>query len=236
MNANGTRVLVVDDEPEIVRGLRIVLRNAGYAVEAASTKAEALASVATRPPEALVLDLVLPDGDGVSVCKERPAVEPASDPGPVGRRRRAREGPSAGRGRRRLRHEAVRDRGAAGAAARRPPPLTGLRTVLAGRDRRADDRPRRQTGRLGGPGGTPHADRIRPAPDPRAAPRPARHPSPAPPGGLGTPVHGGIALPARPHRPRPREARADHLSAALPDHGARGRLPVAGRVDLIGAG
>lgn len=70
MSVNATRVLVVDDEPEIVRGLRIVLRDAGYAVEAASTKAEALASVATRPPEALVLDLVLPDGDGVAVCKE----------------------------------------------------------------------------------------------------------------------------------------------------------------------
>jgi two-component system, OmpR family, KDP operon response regulator KdpE len=70
MSTNATRVLVVDDEPEIVRGLRIVLRDAGYSVEAASTKAEALASVATRPPEALVLDLVLPDGDGVSVCKD----------------------------------------------------------------------------------------------------------------------------------------------------------------------
>src|SRR5213082_2594998 len=70
MSVNATRVLVVDDEPEIVRGLRIVLRGAGYAVEAASTKAEALNSVATRPPEALVLDLVLPDGDGVAVCKE----------------------------------------------------------------------------------------------------------------------------------------------------------------------
>src|SRR5207302_5136973 len=70
MSTNATRVLVVDDEPEIVRGLRIVLRDAGYSVEAASTKAEALASVKTRPPEALVLDLVLPDGDGVSVAKE----------------------------------------------------------------------------------------------------------------------------------------------------------------------
>ena len=70
MTANATRVLVVDDEPEIVRGLKIILRGAGYAVEAAATKAEALASVATRPPEALVLDLVLPDGDGVAVCRE----------------------------------------------------------------------------------------------------------------------------------------------------------------------
>ena len=70
MSTNPTRVLIVDDEPEILRGLKIVLRDAGYAVEAASTKAEALAAVTTRPPEALVLDLVLPDGDGVSVCKE----------------------------------------------------------------------------------------------------------------------------------------------------------------------
>src|SRR5438105_15764436 len=70
MTANATRVLVVDDEPEIVRGLTIVLRDAGYAVEAAPTKAAALASLSTRPPEALVLNLVLPDGDGVGVCKE----------------------------------------------------------------------------------------------------------------------------------------------------------------------
>jgi two-component system, OmpR family, KDP operon response regulator KdpE len=67
---NAQRVLVVDDEPQIVRGLKIVLRSAGYAVEAAETKAEALAALATRPPDALVLDLVLPDGQGVEVCRE----------------------------------------------------------------------------------------------------------------------------------------------------------------------
>jgi two-component system, OmpR family, KDP operon response regulator KdpE len=61
------RVLVVDDEPQIVRGLKIILRSAGYTVEAAQNKAEALAS---RPPDALVLDLVLPDGAGVDVCRE----------------------------------------------------------------------------------------------------------------------------------------------------------------------
>ncbi len=70
MSVNATRLLVVDDEPEIVRGLMIVLRDAGYAVEAASTKAGALGTVSSRPPEAVVLDLVLPDGDGVSVVKE----------------------------------------------------------------------------------------------------------------------------------------------------------------------
>jgi two-component system KDP operon response regulator KdpE len=64
------RVLVVDDEPEIVRGLTIVLRGAGYTVEAASSRAAALSSLSNRPPDALVLDLVLPDGDGVTVCRD----------------------------------------------------------------------------------------------------------------------------------------------------------------------
>src|SRR5437764_9543430 len=64
------RVLVVDDEPQIVRGLKIILRSAGYAVEAAETKEEALNVLALRPPDALVLDLVLPDGQGVEVCQE----------------------------------------------------------------------------------------------------------------------------------------------------------------------
>jgi two-component system, OmpR family, KDP operon response regulator KdpE len=64
------RVLVVDDEPQIVRGLKIILRSAGYAVEAAESKADALAMLASRPPDALVLDLVLPDGQGVDVCEQ----------------------------------------------------------------------------------------------------------------------------------------------------------------------
>jgi two-component system KDP operon response regulator KdpE len=64
------RVLVVDDEPQIVRGLKIILRDAGYDVEAAETKAQALAAVGTRPPEAVVLDLKLPDGEGIEVCRE----------------------------------------------------------------------------------------------------------------------------------------------------------------------
>ena len=70
MSALAPRVLVVDDEPQIVRGLKIILRTAGYTVEAAETKAEALAVLAARPPDALVLDLVLPDGRGVELCED----------------------------------------------------------------------------------------------------------------------------------------------------------------------
>jgi two-component system, OmpR family, KDP operon response regulator KdpE len=63
-------VLVVDDEPQILRALGVILRNAGYDVDTAATKSEALDAVAVRPPDALVLDLVLPDGSGVDVCRE----------------------------------------------------------------------------------------------------------------------------------------------------------------------
>jgi two-component system KDP operon response regulator KdpE len=66
---NPPRILVVDDEPHILRGLRVILRGAGYAVDMAETKEQALAALATRPPDAIVLDLVLPDGQGIEVCR-----------------------------------------------------------------------------------------------------------------------------------------------------------------------
>jgi two-component system, OmpR family, KDP operon response regulator KdpE len=68
--SDSPRVLVVDDEPQIVRGLRVVLRNAGFQVDSAGTKEEALDALAHRPPDAVLLDLVLPDGSGVDVCKQ----------------------------------------------------------------------------------------------------------------------------------------------------------------------
>jgi two-component system, OmpR family, KDP operon response regulator KdpE len=66
----GAHVLVVDDEHQIVRGLKVVLRKAGFDVQAAATKKEALDAVSVRPPDVMVLDLVLPDGSGVEVCEE----------------------------------------------------------------------------------------------------------------------------------------------------------------------
>jgi two-component system KDP operon response regulator KdpE len=65
-----TRVLVVDDEPQILRALRTSFRAAGYDVETAETAEQALAVLATNPPDAVVLDLVLPDGKGTDVCRE----------------------------------------------------------------------------------------------------------------------------------------------------------------------
>jgi two-component system, OmpR family, KDP operon response regulator KdpE len=67
---SGKRVLVVDDEQQILRALRANLRGAGYDVETAATAEEALAAAAMRPPDAVILDLVLPDKPGTEVCRE----------------------------------------------------------------------------------------------------------------------------------------------------------------------
>jgi len=63
------RVLVVDDEPQIVRALKVVLREAGFEAVPAETAAEALDLAAVRPPDAAIVDLVLPDLDGISVTR-----------------------------------------------------------------------------------------------------------------------------------------------------------------------
>jgi two-component system KDP operon response regulator KdpE len=63
------RVLVVDDEPQIVRALKVVLREAGFEAVPAETASQALDLAAVRPPDAAIVDLVLPDGDGVEVTR-----------------------------------------------------------------------------------------------------------------------------------------------------------------------
>jgi two-component system, OmpR family, KDP operon response regulator KdpE len=63
------RILVVDDEPQIVRALKVVLREAGFDASAAETAAEALDAASVRPPEAAIVDLVLPDGDGIELTR-----------------------------------------------------------------------------------------------------------------------------------------------------------------------
>lgn len=63
------RILVVDDEPQILRALRVVLRDAGFEVVPAETGAEALDRAAVRPPQAAIVDLMLPDMDGIEVTR-----------------------------------------------------------------------------------------------------------------------------------------------------------------------
>jgi two-component system KDP operon response regulator KdpE len=63
-----SRVLVVDDEAQIRRALRVVLRANGFGVAEAETGQAALDALASRAFDLLILDLVLPDIDGVEVC------------------------------------------------------------------------------------------------------------------------------------------------------------------------
>jgi two-component system, OmpR family, KDP operon response regulator KdpE len=66
----GARILVVDDEPEIVRALRTNLTRHGFHVDSAHGGLEALDSYARRRPDLVVLDLGLPDLNGVEVIRE----------------------------------------------------------------------------------------------------------------------------------------------------------------------
>jgi two-component system KDP operon response regulator KdpE len=63
------KVLVCDDEHQILRALRVILRDAGYEALPASTMEEALDVAAVSRPEAAIVDLLLPDGDGVELCR-----------------------------------------------------------------------------------------------------------------------------------------------------------------------
>jgi len=67
---SAAQILVVDDEPQILRALETTLRGAGYDVETAATGEDALIQAAVRPPEGVILDLVLPGKSGVEVCRE----------------------------------------------------------------------------------------------------------------------------------------------------------------------
>jgi two-component system response regulator MprA len=64
------RILVVDDEPQLRRALERALKLEGYEVELAADGDEALAAVAGAAPDAIVLDVLMPNRDGLSTCRE----------------------------------------------------------------------------------------------------------------------------------------------------------------------
>src|SRR5450759_196300 len=69
MTENALRILVVDDEPAIRRYLRITLQAQGYALFEAGSGREALSQVVAHRPDLIILDLGLPDTDGVEVTQ-----------------------------------------------------------------------------------------------------------------------------------------------------------------------
>ena len=69
MAANTAPILVVEDESSIASFVALYLKNAGFTVRVAGTGADALAKAAADPPSLIVLDLMLPDLDGIDVCR-----------------------------------------------------------------------------------------------------------------------------------------------------------------------
>ena len=87
------RVLIVDDDPDIVRLVSYNLNHAGFEVQTATTGRAALELVQKQPPDLVVLDVMLPDVDGLEVCRTpaaASAVSTYSDPHADGAWRRNR--------------------------------------------------------------------------------------------------------------------------------------------------
>src|SRR5438045_6772651 len=69
MSSSTQSVLVVEDEASIASFVSLYLKNAGFAVRTAANGTDALASVQSQQPSLIVLDLMLPDIDGIEVCR-----------------------------------------------------------------------------------------------------------------------------------------------------------------------
>ena len=130
-----TRVLVVEDDPDIAQLVAHYLDKAGFSTEVLSSGRDALAAIAARPPDLLVLDLMLPQVDGLEDLPRR-AVERDdgrhSDHHADGARRGIRSHRRTGAGRRRLPREAVQSERARRARPRAAAPRETQRAAGSG--------------------------------------------------------------------------------------------------------
>ena len=202
------RILVVDDEPQIVRALKVVLREAGFEALAAETAEQALDLAAVQPPAAAIVDLVLPDGDGVEVTRrlrewsEIPILVLSA----VGEEEQKVRALEAGADDYITKPFGARELVARlQAALRRTTPAAGEPAIVG---RGAGDRPRRARGASRRRARAPHADRVRAAARARAQPRAADDPPGAARGGLGAGVCGRHPAAAHAHRAVASEDRA----------------------------
>jgi CheY-like chemotaxis protein len=220
------RVLVVDDELQILRALKVILREAGYEPVAVATAEEALDAAATRPPDAAIVDLVLPDGDGIDVCRQLRAWSemPILVLSAVGEEEQKVRALEAGADDYVTKPFGARELVARlGAALRRAGRATDEPTISAERPRARPRRARRAPRRRGDP---PDADRVRPAAHARAQPRPADDPPRAAERGVGPRLRRRRPHAAHAHREPAAQDRAGRRRGALHPHRPRRRLPL----------
>ena len=180
MRPTAPLVLVIEDEPQMRRFLRTALESHDFRLVEAVTAREGLAQATGRNPDVILLDLGLPDLDGLEVTRRLREWSQHADHRHLGARPGAGQDRGARRRRRRLPHQAVRHGGAAGAAAGRAAPRR------AGRRRRRSEPVFAVGESEGGPGraagvfvarrrGAPHPDRVQAPDDPRAPRRQGAH-------------------------------------------------------------
>jgi signal transduction histidine kinase/CheY-like chemotaxis protein len=225
-------VLVVDDEPQVVRFLRATLPAQGYRVVEAGTGEQGIVEASTRAPDLILLDLGLPDLDGVEVTRRLRgwSATPIIVLSARGQETDKIEALDAGAD-----DYLTKPFGTGGLLARdaRGP---AQRSAGGGRggpglhDGRPQGRPRGSPRLRRGNRGSPHPHRVQPPGLAREARGQGADPSPAPEGGLGAGLGGGEPLPPRLHGPAPAQAGARPRAAALPHDRDRRRLPVEGGV------
>lgn len=69
-SANGKKILIVDDEPNVIKSLAFVLSKEGYDVSSAVNGEEAIANVQQSKPDLMLLDVMMPKKNGYEVCQE----------------------------------------------------------------------------------------------------------------------------------------------------------------------
>ena len=227
-----TRILVVDDEPQILRALQTSLRGAGYEVDIASTGEQALTAAAVRPPDAVILDLVLPDQRGTDVSRELRAWSsvPIIVLSVVGDE---------------AEKVAALDAGADDYVTK-PFGVDELLARLRAALRRAEpsgepvleigalaDRLRRACGLVRRQAGAAHAARVLAADAARAKRGQAAHAPDDPSRGLGARVRGRVALPPRLRLAAAAQARARPGAAEVHPHGARCRIPARRSLEIF---
>ena len=229
-----THVLVVDDEPHLLRALTMNLTARGYQVSSSTTGGGALNLVATLRPDLLILDLGLPDMDGLEVIRRlRARAQSLAILILSARSAQPGEGCCARPRRQRLHHQTVRHERTSRPPARRTPthPPRRAQSVISLGIATIDLAARRvsRTNRDGSVDDdlhTPHPDRMAHARNPASPPRHAHHTSRAAGRNAGRTRTHRPELPSHLRAAAPPQARDRSQPSPTPAHRTGSRLPV----------